>query len=192
MQRINLPFRLRGREGHVKVEYAVNDDPYRWGYALLGLSYPPDAARGFPVCRASVVYPAEGYHATMGWIQIIRYHTEDSADETVLVDTAPQLSDTRMPYCAWGVNPSFFDAPSTPRRGIIWVADTFLVSSPDALITRAVEPVCGFRWGYTTGGEQPEVLPITQTGSVAWSSVRAVLHAQYPSWEFCLEWANER
>ena len=188
MQSIILPVRLRGRDGHVAVEYAINEGPNRWGYALLGLAYPPETARGFPVCRASVIYPGEGYHAVMAWIQLVRYRDEGTADETVLVDTAPQLSDARMPYYAYGVNPSFFDAPSLTGKDITWIADTFLVVSPDALMTKVVNPLCGSRWGYTTHGEQPERLPITEANSAAWSSARAVLGTQYPSWEFCPKW----
>jgi hypothetical protein len=184
LQRLEIPFRLRDLTGHVAVEYGTNRDPSRWGYHLLGLGYEPDAARGFPVCRASVTYGGEGYAAAMAWIQIVRYRSEDDDMETVLVDTAPQLSDTGVPYYAWGTNPSFFDAPSTTRNVTIWSADTFLVASPDALMTRVVEPVCGFRWGYEIHDRDPEPLPLTLADPTSWPSARAVLRERYPAWEF--------
>lgn len=187
---ISLPFRLRGHDGNVTVEYSVNEDPGRWGYPLLGLSYPAEAARGFPVCRASVEYPGEGYAAAMGWVQVIRYGTEIDEEQTVLVDTAPQLSDARVPYFSWGVCPGFFDAPSTPQKGIIWKADAFLVATPDALMSRTVQPVCGFTWGYTTH-EGPEPLPLGLADHTTWTAACMVLRPRYPSWHFDPTWADE-
>lgn len=182
-EQLRVPFRLRELDGSVSVEIAANEDPRRWGYPLLGLDYPPEKALGFPVCRASVAYLGEGYGAFMAWIQIVRYHAGDG-EETVLVDTAPQLSGSGMPYYAWGTNPSFFDAPSTTQGGTVWMADAFLTASPDALMTRAIEPLCGFSWGYTTPGERPNLLPPVPVEPAAWSSARSVLTTRYPSWNF--------
>lgn len=191
MRRLSLPFRLRGRDGRVEVEYGANEDPERWGYGLLGLGHPAEKARGFPICRASVDYAGEGYNAAMAWVQVIRYGAENEG-ETVLVDTAPQLAEAGMPYYAWGPNPSFFDAPSMPKRGVAWMANTFLVKSPDALMSRVVEPLCGFAWGYTTRDEGPaELLPLTPAEPAAWAPTRAVLRERYPSWSFGPTWANE-
>ncbi len=92
MQRLTVPFRLRGRDGCVEVEYGANEDPERWGYGLLGLGYPTEEAKGFPVCQARVTYAGEGYNTAMAWIQAIRYGA-GSGGETVSVDTAPQLAD---------------------------------------------------------------------------------------------------
>lgn len=158
---------------------------------MLGLDHLSEVALGFPVCRASVAYPGEGYAAAMGWIQVIRYGA-DGEEETILVDTAPQLSDAGVPYFAWGICPGFFDAPSTTQRGIIWTADAFLVTSPDALISKTVQPVCGFTWGYTTRSEYPEPLPIAQADHGSWKSACEVLRPRYPSWRFEPGWADER
>lgn len=91
---LEIPFRLRGRDGKVVIEYGVNDDPERWGCHLLGLPYDYGVARGFPVVRASVEYEGEGYGAVTAWIQTVRYRIADG-DEQVEVDKPPQLKDSR-------------------------------------------------------------------------------------------------
>lgn len=127
-------------------------------------------------------FPGDGYTAAMGWIQLLRYGGE--RDEVVEVDLPPQLSDANAPYYCWGMCPTFFDAPSTTREGVTWTADTFLTASPDALMTRTVQPVCGFWWGYTTQQRPPGVLPIELLDAKAWNPVRAELKAHYPGWDF--------
>lgn len=182
MASIAVPFRLRDLDGLVTVDRVVNDDPRRWGYDLLG-RFPMEQPRGFPVVRASVDYPAEGYRAAMGWIQLV-YHGEDPSNPEALVDLAPQHAHAGTPYAFWGFNPTFFDAPSTPQVGIHWTADAFLATSPDALMTRTVLPVCGFRWGYTTTREPPEPSPLERIGTGAWDRARAVLTGRFPAWDF--------
>jgi hypothetical protein len=178
-----ISFRLRGLDGLVTIHLEVNEEPRRWGYHLLR-RYPMEQPEGFPVVRASVSYPAEGYVATMGWIQLVRYGGGKPEDETIEVDLTPQHSDAGTPYCYWGFAPSFFDAPSTPQEGIRWVAEAFLATSPDALMSKTVQPVCGFRWGYATIRKPPELLPIEPIGAEAWMSARTVLTEHYPAWEF--------
>jgi hypothetical protein len=42
-----IPFRLRGVEGQVTVQYGVNEDPVRWGYTVLDLEwFRPELVRG--------------------------------------------------------------------------------------------------------------------------------------------------
>lgn len=150
---------------------------------MLGLPYDSGVARGFPVVRASIEYEGEGYGAVMAWIQVIRYRIGD-ADEQVEVDQPPQLHESGMPYCFWGPNPSFFDAPSMARDAVLWTADAFLTATPDAAMTRVVRPVCGFRWGYEVAGGRPEPLPLVEAPPDAWESAREVLDERYPGWEF--------
>lgn len=75
-QGVTIPFRLRGCDEHMAIEYGENEDPHRLGYA-------PEKARGLPVCRVRVVYLGEGYAAAMAWIQLARYRSEggDTADK---------------------------------------------------------------------------------------------------------------
>jgi hypothetical protein len=119
----------------------------------------------------------------MGWIQLV-YFGKETEDLEVLVDLTPQHEDANTPYAFWGFRPLFFDAPSTPQAGIRWVAEAFLATSPDALMTKTVLPVCGFRWGYATTQEPPELLALEPIGAEAWQAARAVLTERYPAWDF--------
>lgn len=181
-----IPFHLLEKRGTVTVEYGVNDDPSRWGYALLG--EPADVAKGFPYCRASVVFEGEGYTAVMGWIQIVEYR---GSQKDVVVDTTPQLAEVDVPFAYWGFCPTFFDAPSTTSKGLIWTADAFLVRSPDAVMSRVIQPICGFHWGYTTQSELPTLLPLTELPLAAWTRACAVLQVHYPNWVFLPEWVDQ-
>ena len=42
----------------------------------------------------------------------------------------------------------------------------------------------GFRWGYTTRRQPPEMLPIEPVGAGAWASATVVLRERYPSWNY--------
>ena len=165
---LTIPFRLRSHDGVVRVEYAINEDPRRWGNTLLGVAAPlnaEDVGRGFPLCRATVTFGGEGYAAVMAWIQILRFSGTQSG---VLVDQPPQLEGSSMPYVYWGPCPAFFDNPFTTARGVHWTADAFLVASPDAVMSRVVQPVCGFSWGYNTESDETRALPLTVLKPAAW------------------------
>jgi len=62
---------LSARAGEVVVSYGENEDPARCGYDLLGLDFPWEVSRGFPVLRADVSYEADGYAAVLGWVQVV-------------------------------------------------------------------------------------------------------------------------
>jgi len=71
---LEIPFRLRDYDGLVTVSYGVDRDPAFWGFDTPGLLYQPldlELAKGFPVCEARIAYEGPGYHALMGWIQLI-------------------------------------------------------------------------------------------------------------------------
>jgi len=184
--RTSLPFELRGLPGRVDVEHRRNDDPPRWGYPLLGLEPLVERSRGCPVVQASVEYPGEGYAAVMGWIQVTAQRWPPTEREELLVDVAPQMSaaGARMPYFAFGVRPTFFDAPSTDDPDYEFRAAAFLTASPDALMTPVVEPLCGFKWGYRVVDETPHVDPLEPAGAADWAWIRATLERDYPAWTF--------
>jgi hypothetical protein len=140
---IAVSFELRGFDGLVTVDRLANEDPQRWGYRLLG-HFPMEQPLGFPVMWASVSSPAKGYRAAMGWIQLV-YYGEETEEREVAVDQTPQYADSDTPYAIWGFCPRFFDAPSIQQSGIRWVAEAFLATSPDTLMTKTVVPVSGFR-----------------------------------------------
>jgi hypothetical protein len=76
---VTFPFSLHGRKGTVTVVYRANDDPERWGYSVLGLSWPTSLAEGLPVLEARVSSPLEGYAAVMGWIQVVRIRVSEAS-----------------------------------------------------------------------------------------------------------------
>ncbi|HEX5547691.1 MAG TPA: hypothetical protein VFX24_09780 [Ktedonobacterales bacterium] len=190
---MTIPFRLREKDGAVHVEYGINEEPRRWGNTLLGLTVPLDGVeseevgKGFPICRATVTFAGEGYASAMAWIQILRF---SGASNGVLVDQPPQLEGTGMPYVYWGPCPSFFDNPFTTTRGVHWTADAFLVASPDAVMTRVVQPICGFSWGYSTEEAETRALPLVSIAPAAWPAACAILRPQYPDWQFLDEWVT--
>lgn len=178
MGELNLPFMLRGVRGSVHATLDVNDDPERWGYHLLGLSFPIATARGFPVVWADVEFPAEGYAAELGWIQVVWMN------DVVIVDRAPQLLDTGFPYVTFGLRPEFFDAPSTTEPTVRWRARTFLTATPDLLMTKVIEPVVGFTWGYDLDGGRVDPVDLAIVGADDWELARAELSRELPAWAF--------
>jgi hypothetical protein len=183
----SIPFRLRGVEGRVSVRYGVNEDPLRWGYGVLELDwFRPERVRGFPVLLASIEHPAEGYAADMGWIQVVRYEVRDPDEQerATVFDVPPQLANTETPYAAFGVRPTFFDAPAIGASEVTWDADTFLVYTPDAVLSRVLRSLCSFRWGYRVEGGTVRVEPLRTSGPDAWERNLPDLRERFPSWTF--------
>jgi hypothetical protein len=154
------------------------------GYDLLGLDFPWEVSRGFPVLRADVSYEADGYAAVLGWVQVVWMSVAGVANATVIVDVAPQLIGSGFPYVSFGVEPTMFDAPSTTHRDVRWVARTFLTASPDRLMTRVVAPVVGFRWGYSVEGGDVSVNTLAPASADDWILAQGVIAAQFSDWDF--------
>ena len=179
---LRIPFTLRGTAGHVDISITANTNPDAIGYSLLFEGRAPDSRSGFPICRARVTYPRDGYAAVFGWTQMVR-----STDQTEQFEMDPIAiyADVATPYAWFGVKPEAFDAPSRPSLDdMVWEAHCFLCVSPDAVLTRRVQAVCGFSWGFTVEAEQirfaePEVL-----AAEAWEARLDLLRASYPSWTF--------
>lgn len=188
-----IPFKLRGLEGRVEVRLKSNEDPARWGYPLLegALGSPAEKAKGFPVVSAATRYRGEGYGTCMGWVQLVRMREDGNLETEVIVDKPPQLADDGSPYCFWGPEPSFFDAPSTTARLELWSAHAFLVASPDALMTKEIRLVCGFSWGFSNLGPEPEAEGVRTIGQEEWSAARGVLAGRYPAWNFGAWWRED-
>ncbi len=185
LSQLEIPFRLRGSNGVVRVQCVLNTDPQHWGNTLLGEPIPPlaraDIGRHFPACTATVSFEGRGYAAYMGWLQIVRF---SGARSGVLVDQMPQLIGSAMPYMCWGPSPAFFDNPHSDDRGIEWKADTFLVASPDAVMTRVIHPICAFSWGWSTTEQVPGIQPPRVAHATAWAAACAILRPQFPAWKF--------
>jgi hypothetical protein len=65
-----------------------------------------------------------------------------------------------------------------------WEAQSFLCVSPDAVLTRHVQAIVGFSWGFTISHHditfsQPVVLKPD-----AWDSHLGLLRTSYPDWIF--------
>ena len=145
---LRVPFSLRGISGLISASVTPNSDPGAIGYSLLTGGLPVDAARGFPVCRATVTYPAQGYAAMFGWTQMVR--STDSAPDKFEMDSIALYQQIPTPYAWFGVTPELFDAPSREyRQDMTWEAHSFLCVSPDAVLTRHVQAITGFSWGFT-------------------------------------------
>ena len=177
-----IPFELSSRQGGVTVRYGENRDPAHWGYDLLGLKFPWEVSHGFPVVSADVAYEGDGYAAIFGWVQVVWMSVVDKPTE-VLVDVAPQLIGSGVPYISFGVKPTMFDAPSTTDREVQWAARTFLTASPDRLMTRVLSPVVGFRWGYTIRAGDVAVADLVAASGEDWLLGREVLTNQFPGWQ---------
>jgi hypothetical protein len=177
-------FSVREAQGKVRVNYGVNDDPQRWGYHLLGLAFDINTAFGFPVIEAAVEYDAEGYAAFFGWIQVVRYWTDDPNQPVVIVDVAPQMSGSGMPYLSFGIEPVLFDAPAIVARDATWRAWSFLTFAPDCVMTPVIEPACGFRWGYDVCAGSPTPTALLPAGRGEWLDVRTVLDERFPAFTF--------
>jgi hypothetical protein len=175
-------FELHGRVGEVTVRYGVNDDPAYWGYPVLGLPYDDNVACGFPVVEARVQYEGAGYHAFMGWIQVVRLTYGDSP-LVVIIDRPPSLLDVDVPFLTMGPCPTLFDAPSTVWPNAHWRADSFLVASPDAVMTKTVMPLFSFCWGYDSD-EHGVVTPrlCERQALSTWHDVRSLISEQHPAW----------
>ena len=198
-----LPFSLHGGGGTVTVVYRANDDPERWGYSVLGLSWPARLAEGLPVLEARVSSPLEGYAAVMGWIQVVRIHVSKASTSMVAggdkappgdhawVDGPPQLRGLGVPFVSFGQCPSLFDAPASTESDIRFVADSFLTASPDALISRRSRACFGLRWGYSTKTDhEPELLSPSPLAATDWQQALPLLEENFPDWTFEPAWIS--
>lgn len=199
--RKTFPFTLRGQEGAVNVEFQPNRDPHRWGYDQLDLPWPSTLAQGLPVIAAHVATPLQGYAATMGWMQLVRITVAEAstglvggtdrapAGDHCWVDGPPQLRGLGVPFVSFGNCPSLFDAPASTESDIIFLADSFLTASPDALISRRSAPCFGVRWGYATRTDQKtQLIEPTPLGSADWEQALPTLTENYPDWTFESRW----
>jgi hypothetical protein len=180
---LRVPFSLRGLSGLIQVSVARNEDPGSVGYALLTGGEPVDAARGFPVCRATLTYPAQGYAAMFGWTQLVR--SSDSDPDRFEMDPIALYQEVATPYAWFGVRPELFDAPSRDSRDdLTWEAHSFLCVSPDAVITRRVQAVAGFSWGFTISQQDITFAAPEALDPPAWDSHLDLVRAAYPNWVF--------
>jgi hypothetical protein len=180
---LDIPFTLRGISGVISVSVTRNTDPDAIGYSLLTGGLPTEAARGYPVCRATVAYQAQGYAAVLGWTQLVR--SSDSAPDRFEMDPIALHEQIATPYAFFGIRPELFDAPSRETRyDMTWQAHSFLCVSPDAVLTRRVQAIAGFTWGFTIDHEDIALARPAALGPDAWDSHLDLLRTSYPGWIF--------
>jgi hypothetical protein len=180
---LDLPFRLRDRDGTVHVDIRANDDPEEVGHPLVAVGYDAQKFRNFPVMTATVDYDGIGFRAWMGWLQVIERH-DDDGEVAQDVDIPPFLEGS--PLYTLGYLPTLADCPANPDHPDgDWVAHAFLVVIPDVVRSRRLWPVAGFRWGYRlVAGRPVERFAPTELARTAWDSHRPLLEAEYPGWTF--------
>jgi len=180
---LRIEFSLRGLDGVIVAALTVNTDPASLGYSLLFEGESLDAARGFPVCRASVAYPANGYAAMFGWTQMVR--STDGAGHDFEMDPIAIYRDVSTPFAWFGFLPELFDAPSRGERyDMDWEAHSFLCVSPDAVLTPRVQAVAGFRWGFSISNADITFAEPAVLDAGTWDSHLLLLRSSYPEWTF--------
>jgi len=179
---LRIDFSLRGISGLIDVSISPNADPNAVGYSLLSYGLPVDFARGFPVCRAAVTYPADGYAAVFGWTQMVR-STDATGDFEM--DPIAIYRELDTPFAWYGTRPELFDAPCRDsRQDMTWECHSYLCISPDAVLSRRVQAVAGFSWGFMISGGVIKFIPAAPLGPAAWDGHLGLLRASHPSWTF--------
>ncbi|MBV9380793.1 MAG: hypothetical protein JOY82_23055 [Streptosporangiaceae bacterium] len=180
---LDIAFSLRDLDGRITVSVSPNTDPAALGYGLLWPGQPAGAASGFPVCRARLSYPADGYAAVFGWTQMVR--STDMDPERFEMDPVALYRDVPTPFAWFGVRPEHFDAPSRySRHDMRWEAHAFLCVSPDAVITPRVRAIAGFAWGFGIAAATITIHRPRPLTAADWDSHLPLLRDHYPRWAF--------
>lgn len=184
MGQTSFPFSLRGKVGHIRVTLVPNGDPIRIGCDLLDRALPPETARGFPVCEATPAIDLDGYAGACGWIQVVQ--STDASGEFEL-DPLSLFRNVETPFAFFGVKPILFDAPfRDTRHDLTWKARSFLCAVPDAVMSKVVEPVAAFEWGFTVAAEAITIESPQALGIDAWDEHLALLQTSFPNWSFAV------
>ncbi|HEY7946535.1 MAG TPA: hypothetical protein VID75_02600 [Acidimicrobiales bacterium] len=183
--RLDLPFRLRGRPGAVRVTVVPNPGTADPGCEFLLFGMPPETFLGYPVCTATVDYDGDGYGAVFGWTQLVRSTDNATGGHSFEIDPIAVYQKVDTPFAWFGVKPTLFDAPIRfEKQAMQWECDSFLCFLPDATMSRHVRAVCGFRWGFEIeGGDVMRREPIALHAE-AWNALLPVLRSAYGRWTF--------
>ena len=179
---LDAGFIWRGEAGRVHVECVANEDPDFYGCWW-------SVAKGFPVCTATVDYPARGYRSMLGWVQLVRSTDNESGGVRFELDPFGLFGDAPSPYCWYGQRPILFDAPSrSVRDSLEWVAHSFLAATPldevAQLQARRVVPLLGFSWGFTDTSRTVTLDDVEVLRDSEWTMHLDLLRQGYPMWVF--------
>jgi hypothetical protein len=175
---LELSFEARGTSGHVNVIVAENSDPASLDTDLSAL--------GFPVCRASVDFGLNGYGGFLGWIQLVGVRDSESADRIFETDPLQVFDQVDIPFAFYGLRPELFDAPSRSNRDqrLDWLAHSFLCVAPTHPMTKEVQAVVGFSWGFVIAEGEVSIVGPEKLDLTEWTRHTALLNSVYPSWNF--------
>jgi hypothetical protein len=189
MHDVSVPFSLRGEVGEVLVRVFPNEDPVRFGCNVLDSTVPVDVARGFPICEATPVVDLDGYAGACGWIQLVR--STDGSGEFEL-DPLSLFRDVDTPFAFFGIRPMLFDAPFRDSRyPLSWKAHAFLCAVPDGVLSKVVEPVAGFEWGFEVAADAISIDRPRSLEPTVWTEHVAQLEASFPRWDFATAPADD-
>ena len=185
MATTEIPFRWRAKDALIRVSVSPNTDPVALGCDLLDATLPPDAAAGFPVCRASVVAGLDGYAACHGWVQLVRSSDSEGDPEAFEIDPTSLFRGVSTPDAFFGLTPVLFDAPFRESRyDMTWEAHSFMAFTPDGVISRRVRAAAGFSWGFTVSGGAITLTDPAPLHAPAWDGHLAELRRGFPGWDF--------
>jgi hypothetical protein len=174
---MELPFRWNDAEGRVLVEVDATDDPVAFGC--------PEAARGFPYCRATVEHPGVGYADVLGWVQLV---DSSAHDEGFHLDCFERIGPAPHPFALYGWTPTFFDAPHTDEpEDWDFLAHSFLCGLGGELheFRREARAVLGFSWGFSRrDGKVVEWVGPSPLAPEDWDAHRDYLGERYGKWEW--------
>jgi hypothetical protein len=175
---MDIDFVLRGIQGRVSVTFSRNEVPELVGSGAESV--------GFPTCDATVDYPANGYNALLGWVQLVRSDDNISRGDEFEIDPLDFLGDVPHPFCWIGIAPRLFDAPSrSPKQDLGWTARSFLcVPDGSADAGLEVHALLGFSWGFSVRNEEIRLVPPTLLGPADWDEHKQVLTSGYAAWRF--------
>jgi hypothetical protein len=180
---VRLDFHLLDARGRIDINIERNTDPEALGC--------PPFARDLPVCTATVTYEGRGYHAALGWVQLVRSTDNASRGEKFEMDPYEPLGRLSHPFCFFGFAPVLFDAPSRASRDDMdWVANSFLCFvAPDAA-GRETRAIAGFAWGFSIREREVVLRPPESLDCAAWDSHLPLLRREHPSWAFATGYWN--
>ena len=144
----------------------------------------PVGTEGFPSCQATVSYPAIGYKALFGWVQLAQ--AEDFGGGHFALDPLRFFESSSAPHWFYGICPTLFDAPSRDERyELDWTAHSFLVPINLFEIDSEVRPLLGFSWGFDI--DSRGVLAVKKTNPLSaceWEQHIPYLTDRFPAWQF--------
>lgn len=182
-QSLQCNFSIPNR-GDIAVDISIrpNHNPKAYGLDLLFPTIPLDTFSGFPVCEGIVHCSPDnrGYASMYGWTQLWKQDDEDWR-----FDWAPVQTGLNWPFIWFGPEPRLFDGPT--RVGVTnldWTARSFVTYIDDSLMTRCVQCVVGFEWGFWIRDGKIAIKPLKRLESTDWDTFGGYLRETFPGWEF--------